>query len=99
MKNEASRGNLLLDQTLLDLQRTIGQKLALHHSDAGDESALSLTRQQRELINGNRDTLLFDDARRAWWTAAETYRRRHASRRRPGCRCGCRASAGAGRSS
>ena len=49
----------LLDQALLDLQRTMGQKLALHHSDAKDESALVLTRQQRELIAKNRDTLLF----------------------------------------
>ncbi len=82
VKSEASRGNLVLDQALLDLQRIISQKLALHHSDPRDESALSLTRQQHQLIEHNQDPLLFDDARRAWWTSAALYRRRLARQRR-----------------
>ena len=81
VKHEASRGNLLLDSALLDLQRTVGQRLAIYHSDPRDESALSLTRQQRELIASTRDTLLFDDARRAWWTATEVHRRQLSNRR------------------
>ena len=61
VRNEAARGNLLLDQALLDVQWTIGQKLALHQRDANDESALSLTAGQRALIEGNENTLLFDE--------------------------------------
>ena len=93
-REERGITGLLLDQALLDLQRMIGQKLALHHSDAGDESALSLTRQQRELIDGNRDTLLFDEARRE---AGGRQPRRigdgSAVSKAAGCRCGSRGSA------
>jgi WD40 repeat protein len=76
VRNEAARGNLLLDQRLLDLQRTISQKISLHELDTGDESALALTWQQRALITSNSDTLLFDTARRSWWDASELRRRR-----------------------
>ena len=72
--NEASRGRLLLDQALLDLSVKIDQKLALYQSDARDESSLSLASRQRKLIASNRDTLLFDETRRQWWTAAESVR-------------------------
>ncbi len=83
VRNEAVRGNLLLDQSLIDLQRAVGQKLALYQSDATDKSALALTRHQRGLIESNRDTLLFDTARQSWWDASERYRwHLHSKRRR-----------------
>jgi hypothetical protein len=80
--NEASRGNLLLNQDLIDLQWTVGQKLALYQGAKTDESALTLTRQQRSLIEGSPNTILFDDARRVWWRASETHRQRLARKQR-----------------
>ena len=79
--NETSRGRLLLDQPLIDLSVKIGQKLALYQSDAADESALSFGRWQRQLIQRNRDTLLFDEPRRTWWAAAERARQRRTKAR------------------
>lgn len=81
VKNEASRGNLVLDQTLIDLQRIIGQKVALHESDPNDESALTVTRSQRALIEGNLETLVFDVARRSWWQDIIRYARHLAAKR------------------
>jgi len=78
--NEASRGNLVLDQALLDLHVKIAQKVALHQSDRHDTSALSLSRTQRELIEANHGTLLFNDTRKAWWAIAEESRRRRTRR-------------------
>lgn len=71
IKDERSRGNLLLDQRLLDLQRTIGQKVALYAGNQTDESALTLTPEQRQRIAQNEDALLFDQERRLWWNASK----------------------------
>lgn len=84
VRNEASRGNLLLDRGLIDLQRTVGQKLALYESDPRDESALALTRSQRDAITHNHDTLLFDAPRRAWWEASQAREQRLRARQRRG---------------
>jgi WD40 repeat protein len=80
VRNEASRGNLMLDQGLIDLQRSIGQKFALFESDPKDESALALSRQQRSMIASNIETLLFDGGRLSWWDASKAYHKRLQSR-------------------
>jgi WD40 repeat protein len=80
VQSEAARGNLLLDQRLIDLQRIIGQKAALFQADPADESALALTRPQIELIERSCDTLLFDASRQSWHQASQ--RRRRLKRRR-----------------
>jgi integrase len=79
--NEASRGNLCLDDRLLNVQRIVGQKLALYQSDASDHSALLVGPQHLKLITANQDILLFDEPRRAWWTAAQGYHRQLKTRR------------------
>jgi WD40 repeat protein len=71
VRNEAARGNLLLDRELIDLQRKIGQKEALFASDPKDAGARSLTRAERRLIASNQGTLLFDEGRRNWWLACQ----------------------------
>src|SRR5262249_49366988 len=72
--NEASRGRLLLDQSLLDAWVKIEQKAALYETDAADEAALIMGGGLRRQIASNRETLLFEDSRRAWWAAAERLR-------------------------
>lgn len=74
--NEARRGNLLLDQPLLDLRRTVAQKAALYRSDSKDKSALLVTHAQRVLVEKNRDALLVSDDHRRWWQAQEQLRAR-----------------------
>ncbi|MFN8061284.1 MAG: SUMF1/EgtB/PvdO family nonheme iron enzyme [Vicinamibacterales bacterium] len=82
--NEASRGNLTLDQRLIDFQVRISQKLAIHESDHHDESAYALTSGQRRLIADNKGTLLFDQARQAWWERCVEHQRRAERWRRYG---------------
>ena len=77
--SDTARDRLALDRTIIDLNRTIGQKIDLHLNDSEDESSTSLSRQQRELITQNKETLLFDQSRRDWWTACTN---RHLKRRR-----------------
>jgi hypothetical protein len=79
--NEAPRGNLILDERLLNVQRIVGQKLALYQSDSSDPSALLVRPEHLKLITANRDTLVFDEPRRTWWTAAQAYHRQLRTRR------------------
>lgn len=77
----AARGSLSVDQRLIDLQRIIGQKAALHHADASDTSAFILSRQQRDMVRDNRDLLLDSDVRSNWWMAVEDHYRRRRTKR------------------
>lgn len=76
VRSEAGRGNLVVDQRLLDMRRIVAQKLALHQSDRMDLSALSLSRDQRALIEANVGALLVSPEQQAWWQGCKDHRSR-----------------------
>ena len=77
LSSPAARRSLALDQGLIDLQRTVGQKTDLYLGDGRDASALMLKRRQRQTIRANQDLLIASSERRAWWVAV---RRAHVRR-------------------
>jgi len=79
--SEAARRDLDLDQRIVDLRLFVAQRSDLYHRSS-DEAALSLTRQQHELIGSAGDALLPDGDHQRWWTACERLRQRRTTRRR-----------------
>ena len=77
LASPAARRSLAVDQVIIDLQRTVGQKAELYRGDRRDTSALMLKRRQRQMIQKVQDVLLGNAERRAWWDASwKAHRRR-----------------------
>ena len=67
LASEGAHRNLVVDQKLIDLQRTVNHKAELYAS--GDLSSRIVTRGQARMIRSTQDFLIVTEAHRAWWAA------------------------------
>jgi hypothetical protein len=75
VENKRARGELELDDQVVELRRFVGQRCDLYVR-SHDPGALRLTRRQYEVILGSDKALLWDKERQGWWEACQKYRRK-----------------------